>query len=167
MADVLGRPVTIEQLRAAIARYRQTDGEPPASRPPPDEAARAEDAVADVQRMQLLKDLFGEEKLHTQFLPSFKRDLGAGIERLRDAARRGAPDLIRDAIHAIKSSASTAGAKEVLAIALDFEIEWAEAEIDAFEARIEAAFDRYCTHLDGEDMSEPPPRRVAAASRTR
>jgi signal transduction histidine kinase/CheY-like chemotaxis protein/HPt (histidine-containing phosphotransfer) domain-containing protein len=163
MVDVLGRPVTIEQLRAAIARYRRTDGEAPASLPPPDDAAGADDAVADVQRMQLLKDLFGEEKLHTQFLPSFERDLGAGIERLRDAARQGEPGLIRDAIHAIKSSASTAGAKEVLAIALDFQIERAEAEIDAFEARIEAAYDRYCARLDGGDVSEPPPRRVAAA----
>jgi HPt (histidine-containing phosphotransfer) domain-containing protein len=123
--------------------------------------------VADIQRMHLLKDLFGEEKLQTQFLPSFKRDLGVGIERLRDAVRQGAPGLIRDAIHAIKSSASTAGAKEVLAIALDFEIEAREAEIDAFEARIEAAYDRYCARLDGEDVSEPPARRVAAAGRKR
>jgi CheY-like chemotaxis protein/HPt (histidine-containing phosphotransfer) domain-containing protein len=167
MADVLGRPVTIEQLRAAIARYRQMDGGPPASQPPPDEAGGADDAVVDVQRMQLLKDLFGEEKLHAQFLPSFKRDLGAGIERLRGAVREEAPDLIRDAIHAIKSSASTAGAKEVLAIALDFQIEAGEAEIDAFETKIEAAYDKYCTRLDGEDMSEPPPRRVAAAGRKR
>ncbi len=117
--------------------------------------------------MHLLKDLFGEEKLQTQFLPSFKRDLGVGIERLRDAVRQGAPGLIRDAIHAIKSSASTAGAKEVLAIALDFEIEAREAEIDAFEARIEAAYDRYCARLDGEDVSEPPAKRVAAAGRKR
>jgi CheY-like chemotaxis protein/HPt (histidine-containing phosphotransfer) domain-containing protein len=167
MADVLGRPVTIEQLRAAIARYRQTDGEPAVSQPRPDEAAGADDAVADVQRIQLLKDLFGDEKLHTQFLPSFKRDLGAGIERLRDAARQAEPGLIGDAIHAIKSSASTAGAKEVLAIAVDFQIESAEAEIDAFEARIEAAYGRYCARLDREGMSEPPARRVAAAGRKR
>jgi CheY-like chemotaxis protein len=166
MVDVLGRPVAIEQLRAAIARYRETEDETAASPPPPDETAEG-DAVADIQRMHLLKDLFGEEKLQTQFLPSFKRDLGVGIERLRDAVRQGAPGLIRDAIHAIKSSASTAGAKEVLAIALDFEIEAREAEIDAFEARIEAAYDRYCARLDGEDVSEPPARRVAAAGRKR
>lgn len=167
MVDVLGRPVTIEQLRATIARYRQTDSEPAVSQPPPDETAGAGNAVADAQRMQLLKDLFGEEKLHTQFLPSFKRDLGAGIERLRDAIRQRAPGLIRDAIHAIKSSASTAGAKEVLAIALDFQIESTEAEIDAFEARIEAAYRRYCARLDGEDVSEPAARRIAAAGRKR
>ena len=37
----------------------------------------------------------------------------------------------------------------------------------AFEARIEAAYDRYCARLDGEDVSEPPAKRVVAAGRKR
>ena len=46
-------------------------------------------------------------------------------------------------------------------------IESTEAEIDAFEARIETAYRRYCAHLDGEDVPEPPARRIAAAGRKR
>jgi signal transduction histidine kinase/DNA-binding response OmpR family regulator len=163
MADLLGRPVTIQQLRDALARYRVTDTTPAAPSMAADDILEAGSPIADAQRMELLKDLFGEEKLHTQFLPSFRRDLGAGIERLRDAIRRKSPILIRDAIHAIKSSASTAGAKEVLAIALGFPLDATEAEIDAFEARIEAAYRRYCEHLDGERPASSETKRSAAS----
>jgi two-component system, sensor histidine kinase RpfC len=165
MADLLGRPLTIEQLRSALARYRPST----AARSAPAKAAEmepgADNLIADPQRMQLLKDLFGEDKLYTQFLPSFKRDLGAGLDRLREAIRQKSPSLIRDAIHAIKSSASTAGAKEVLGIALGFENEATEAEIDAFELRIDSAYRRYCAHLDAQRPESQAPRRSAAAAR--
>ena len=112
MADVVGKPVTLEQLRGALAEAQtaQGDGPRPASATP---GAEPEEPVVDEDRIAFVRQLFGEEKFSNHFLASFKRDVGRNLELLRQgvAARRG--QRIGDALHAIKSSACTAGAKRL------------------------------------------------------
>ncbi|MGB0084314.1 MAG: ATP-binding protein [Rhodomicrobiaceae bacterium] len=167
MRDILGKPVTIDQLRRAIASHvpvlpasqelaaRRPGGAGPAHR------------VADTQRTAFLLNLFGEDSFDSSFLASFQRDLDGSLGRLRQGVRQHRPKLVRDALHAIKSSAGTAGAQEILELAGNFSSDDTAASHKVFEAEIRAAFRRYSDLIQGERRTkhDPAQRVIAASSR--
>ncbi|MGF1620943.1 MAG: response regulator [Rhodomicrobiaceae bacterium] len=137
MNEVLGKPVTLEKLRDVLSQYVLEERGEMAVRP--DEAAPA----ADDHRIASLRELFGEDGFRDQFLPSFERDLGSSLDNLERALASSSRQRIHEALHAIKSSASTAGARDILDEADRFRDDPSPARLPAFAARIRAAFRDY------------------------
>jgi two-component system sensor histidine kinase RpfC len=75
---------------------------------------------AEGQIKQLLQ-VFGREVFEGQFLKSFKGDVLRNLELLRQAIAKQQPQTIRDALHAVKGSANTAGARRLSVKAAEFE----------------------------------------------
>jgi two-component system sensor histidine kinase RpfC len=159
MVDVLPKPLGSDQLRESLRRHvpgaggaeERSASAIPAARP----EHRSSRMQIDERRIAALRDLFGEEGVRDHFLSSFERDLVSSLARLRHAAESGRPQLVRDAIHAIKSSASTAGAQQILDDVNRFQREGVLSEIPDLEARIEDAFGRYCMAAFGERRKLP------------
>jgi len=129
MSDVLAKPVTFEQLRKALSDYALYTDHPVRDEKPALESG--EEA-----RIDSLKDLFGGSAFAEHFLPSFERDLSSSLENLKSAAETGRAQGVRDALHAIKSSASTAGAHQILAAVERFSTDGKAGNVEAFSAEI-------------------------------
>ncbi len=166
MQEILGKPVTIEQLRRAIAGHVPSAPARQEPAPPRRSGASLADRVADTQRTAFLRNLFGEDSFQTNFLASFNRDLVSSLENLKQAVRQHRPKLIRDALHAIKSSAGTAGAREILELAESFPPDCTAESFGAFEAEIRSAFGRYSNAIQPARATagKPEPRLIASSS---
>jgi hypothetical protein len=166
MAQVLSKPVTFEQLRDALARHAGGSAATGDARV----SATGQGHVSakrrvDEERVAALRDLFGEDGVRGDFLPSFERDLLASLDQLNRALDGGRPQLLREALHALKSSASTAGAPQIVDEVDRFQERAGPADFPAFEARIEAAFAYYCLTAFGEAraLGAPPPSERSAS----
>jgi two-component system sensor histidine kinase RpfC len=101
-------PITSEE--ATAENIPPSSHSPPssdASTPKPE--AEGPPVFAEGQIRQLLQ-VFGREVFEEQFLKSFKGDVLRNLEFLRQAIAKQQPQAMRDALHAVKSSANTAGA---------------------------------------------------------
>jgi two-component system sensor histidine kinase RpfC len=159
MAQVLSKPVTFEQLRDALARYAAGSAATGDARTAAGQGCLSAKARVDEERVAALRDLFGEGGVRDDFLPSFERDLLASLDQLKRALGGGRPQPLREALHALKSSASTAGAQQIVDEVDRFQERGGPADFPAFEARIEAAFAYYCMTAFGEAraLGAPPP----------
>ncbi len=159
MADVLRKPVSLEQLRALIGSHeaRATSADALATSGGRDrrEAAPVSPSVGDERRIDALRDLFGEAGMREQFLPGFERDLVSSLETLRQAVEERRVQLIGQALHAIKSSASTAGARQICDEVDRYQAKGTAGELLAFERRIRAAFQDYCVKAFGMKRELP------------
>ena len=155
MEDVLGKPVTLEHLRGALADLQLAGGSVAASAAGTATAAETDEPVVDESRIAFVRQLFGEEKFRNHFLASFKRDVGRNLELLRQgvASRRG--QCIGDALHAIKSSACTAGAKRLFRTVE--RPERAEGGATGAEFEIQTEFRSFCDAV--EALRLPPDER--------
>jgi CheY-like chemotaxis protein len=161
MAQVLSKPVTFEQLRDALAR--NTVGAAATDKAQASAAGRERmpaDSGVDEERVAALRDLFGEDGVRGDFLPSFERDLLTSLRQLKGALGGGRPQPLRDALHALKSSASTAGAQQILDEVDRFQERGGPADFSAFEASIQAAFASYCITAFGEPRALGTPSRA-------
>ena len=158
MEDVLGKPVTLEHLRGALADAQLGAGIIAASDAGDAVAADSSEPVVDESRIAFVRELFGEEKFSNHFLASFKRDVGRNLELLRQgvASRRGQP--IGDALHAIKSSACTAGAKRLFRTVERLEHAYHEGGGTGAEFEIQTEFRRFCDAVEALRIqpAEPP-----------
>ncbi|MEJ2227776.1 MAG: ATP-binding protein [Alphaproteobacteria bacterium] len=75
---------------------------------------------AEGQIKQLLQ-VFGREVFEDQFLKSFKGDVLRNLDFLRQAIAKQHLQATRDALHAVKSSANTAGARRLAVKAAEYE----------------------------------------------
>ena len=160
MEDVLGKPVTLEHLRGALADLQLAAGSM-AAFANGKAMAESEEPVVDESRIAFVRELFGEEKFSNHFLASFRRDVGRNLELLRQgvASRRG--QCIGDALHAIKSSACTAGAKRLFRTAERLERTDHEGGATGVEAEVQAEFLRFCDAVEASRI-QPGDRREGA-----
>jgi two-component system sensor histidine kinase RpfC len=166
MAQVLSKPVTFEQLRDALARYAAGSAATGDARAAAAGQGRPSATTrVDEERVAALRDLFGEDGVRDDFLPSFERDLLASLDQLRGALGGSRPQPLREALHALKSSASTAGACQIVDDVDRFQERGGPADFPAFEAGIEAAFAHYCMTAFGEAraLGAPPPSERSAS----
>jgi two-component system sensor histidine kinase RpfC len=156
MNEVLGKPVTLEKLRDVLSQYVLEERGEKTIRA--DEAAPAEDD----HRIASLRELFGKDGFRDQFLPSFERDLGSSLDNLERALASSSRQRVHEALHAIKSSASTAGAREILDETDQFQDDPSTAKLPAFADRIRAAFRSYrsaAVRMPGPDRDQAGERR--------
>jgi two-component system sensor histidine kinase RpfC len=167
MVDVLVKPVGLEQLRNTLSRYVLAEA---GGRVGPGETGGG--PAADQERIASLRELFGSQGFESHFLASFERDLLSSLEKTGWAVREQSPQAIREALHSIKSSASTAGARHVIEEVERFQKAGSPLDgLDQFDQRIRAAFDEYrsaaraAPHLDyaEEVYTRPIPLRIGKA----
>lgn len=152
MADVLGKPVTMQQLRQAVSGHMTMPaGLAGCSDTDRSGIDRPCPADVDVERIAFLRQLFGEEKLRSFFLPGFRRDIAHNLALLKQGVSERRPKLIRDALHAIRSSAGTAGASHLYGLAASFEKTGREADVESYERGIQASVKAYCALIEGEE----------------
>jgi len=112
----LGKPFGVEQLLATVDAYSAGDrtSGPAAARscaarggPPITESA------LDLRRFGRLRGLYREEEGLTEFVASYREDMGARIEVLEGAARGGDPEAVRIAAHTLAGGATVVGARRL------------------------------------------------------
>ncbi len=157
MEDVLGKPVTLEHLRGALADLQLAPGSVAALAAGSAALAATDEPVVDESRIAFVRELFGEEKFGNHFLASFKRDVGRNLDLLRQgvASRRG--QCVGDALHAIKSSACTAGAKRLFRTVERFERKEHDGGAMGMESEIQTEFHKFCNAVEG--LRIPPGER--------
>jgi two-component system sensor histidine kinase RpfC len=167
MLDVLVKPVGLELLRKTLGRFvldHRIEHQPA--------PAEAEAPIADLERIASLRELFGFEGFESHFLASFERDLSSSLAKTAQAVREHSPQAVREALHSIKSSASTAGARRIIEQVESFQKAGAPAaELAAFEGRIKAAFQQYRATVRtdpgiddaGDIYPNPTPLRIGKA----
>ncbi len=102
MVDVLTKPLALEDLRALLARI---DSYAPAVRQTSSHEEQKEVApILDIERVNHLIELFGEDAFRNDFLTTFEAETCKSLEHLK------AEGGTQKALHAIKSSARTIGA---------------------------------------------------------
>ncbi len=118
MDDYLVKPVTLDQLREALARCPSL-GSTAATPPRPHEASIVEDPGAGAEPTidravldQLREDLGGNAPLH-DVIVTFLDNTPAALAALRDAAVRGDADAIRRAAHTINGTSAMLGARSL------------------------------------------------------
>jgi HPt (histidine-containing phosphotransfer) domain-containing protein len=118
MDDYLVKPVTLDQLREALARCPSLGGTA-ATPPRPHEASIVEDPGAGAEPTidravldQLREDLGGNAPLH-DVIVTFLDNTPAALAALRDAAVRGDADAIRRAAHTINGTSAMLGARSL------------------------------------------------------
>jgi two-component system sensor histidine kinase RpfC len=157
MEDVLGKPVTLEHLRGALADLQLAGGSVAASAAGTATAAETDEPVVDESRIAFVRELFGEEKFRNHFLASFKRDVGRNLELLRQGVASQRGQCIGDALHAIKSSACTAGAKRLFRTVERLERADHEGGATGAEFEIQTEFRSFCDAVEALRM--PPEER--------
>src|SRR5688572_8417984 len=104
MEDYLVKPVTLDQLRGALAKSRPVEREV-------EDGARAETGTLDgVVLAQLRDDLGGHASLNT-IIALFLEKTPALLAELRDAVTRGDLDGVRRSAHTIKGTSATLGVR--------------------------------------------------------
>ncbi len=157
MAEVLAKPVTLDQLRQAVSAHLTA----PAVDPGAGMAAERPGLRDGEQRIAFLRELLGEEKFRDQFVPSFRRDVAHSLDLLREGVRNRRAKLIRDALHSLKSSASTAGASQLHNTAAAFEKRGRDVDLPRCQQDIEAALQTYCDQVAHGDRPIQPEKRSA------
>jgi two-component system, sensor histidine kinase RpfC len=142
MAAVLGKPVTLEQLRGALANMHAAPAKTVAAR------AETEEPVVDEDRIAFVRQLFGEDRFNNHFLASFKRDVVRNLELLRQGVAARRRQSIGDALHAIKSSACTAGAKRLFRTVEQLEGSDYEGDASGAELAIQTEYRRFCEAVE-------------------
>ena len=161
MSDVLGKPVTPEQLSNIFSKYVLSVSSENRESSPKEEKSREDLSAIDEKRIVFLRELFGDEGIQKTFLPSFKRDLLSSLELLREAVSQRKPSLVYEALHAIKSSATTAGAREILDEVQGFRDGGTASDFDGFEARLLAAHERYHETVYRQAFDQPADKRIS------
>jgi signal transduction histidine kinase/DNA-binding response OmpR family regulator/HPt (histidine-containing phosphotransfer) domain-containing protein len=118
MDDYIVKPVTLDQLREALARCPSLGGTA-ATPPRPPEASIVEDPGAGAETTidravldQLREDLGGNAPLR-DVIVTFLDNAPAALAALRDAAVRGDADAIRRAAHTINGTSAMLGARSL------------------------------------------------------
>jgi len=115
MDDYIAKPVTLDQLREALAKCAPLAGAAAGETRP---AQRSVGALGDVAEIaidhgvldQLREDLGGNERLH-EVIVTFLDKTPAALASLHAAATRGDADAIRRAVHMIKGTSAILGAR--------------------------------------------------------
>jgi two-component system sensor histidine kinase RpfC len=156
MIDVLAKPVTLEQLHAALADAGHRAPAPLGAHPAADDEIERDAPVADQERLDFLHQLFGAATFRNHFLASFRRDVSHNLRLVAEGieARRAKP--VRDALHAIKSSAGTAGARRLFLTAARLEKSDLGSASGLMEAELRREFDAYCEAAEGVEQETPP-----------
>lgn len=118
MDAVLHKPVQLEELRQNIRVYarRRTSQAGLAASPTPFAHSRSRAAKAptlDRARMSELVSLFGAEAFRTEMLEVFKDDFQQTLAQFRDAIAAKDARAMRDARHALRSTANNIGAARI------------------------------------------------------
>ncbi len=161
MSDVLGKPVTPEQLSNIFNKYVLSVGVENREMAPKQEKSPEDASSFDEKRIVFLRELFGDEGVQKTFLPSFKRDLLSSLKLLRQAVNQRRPPLVYEALHAIKSSATTAGAREILDEVQSFRDEATVSDFAGFEARLLAAHERYQESVCRQALDQAADKRIS------
>ena len=116
MDDYIAKPVTLDQLREALAKCAPLGGAAAAEARPAQTSVveafgdAAEIAVDHDVLDQLREDLGGNSRLH-EVIVTFLDKTPAALASLHDAATRGDADAIRRAVHMIKGTSAILGAR--------------------------------------------------------
>src|SRR5262249_23976365 len=116
MDDYIAKPVTLDQLREALAKCAPLGGAAAAEARPAQASVveafgdAAEIAVDHDVLDQLREDLGGNARLH-EVIVTFLDKTPAALASLHDAATRGDADAIRRAVHMIKGTSAILGAR--------------------------------------------------------
>jgi two-component system, sensor histidine kinase RpfC len=144
MDEVVGKPVTLEQLRGVVADAQNASARGDAAAAKNAETEPLDEPVADDARIAFVRQLFGEEKFENHFVASFKRDVSRNLELLRQGVAARRSQQIGDALHAIKSSACTAGAKRLLRTVERLERGDHEGDAPGMMFEVQTEFRRFC-----------------------
>jgi signal transduction histidine kinase/DNA-binding response OmpR family regulator len=116
MEDYLVKPVTLDQLEAALERVRprrrgarRPDG---GSASPRDDDGSSDPAIDETVLETLRRDLGGDEPLR-DVISTFLESTPGVLAELRAAAENGDGEAIRGAAHRIKGTSATLGAREL------------------------------------------------------
>src|SRR5262249_32485717 len=115
MDDYIAKPVTLDQLREALAKCAPLGAAAGEARPAQTSVVEAlgdavEIAIDHGVLDQLREDLGGNARLH-EVIVTFLDKTPAALASLHDAARRGDADAIRRAVHMIKGTSAILGAR--------------------------------------------------------
>ena len=116
MDDYIAKPVTLDQLRDALAKCPPVGGAAaiqarPAETSVVENPGGAAEIVIDHGVLdQLREDLGGNARLH-EVIVTFLEKTPAALASLYDAARRGDADAVRQAVHMIKGTSAILGAR--------------------------------------------------------
>src|SRR5262249_10247359 len=109
MTEVLTKPFSREELRASLATAATAKSPLPVIT----KGHQREDAV-DGARIDLLVQMFGEDAFRNDLLPMFAKETASRIEHIQIMAEDLRISDIRALLHAIKSSATTIGASQLV-----------------------------------------------------
>jgi signal transduction histidine kinase/DNA-binding response OmpR family regulator len=111
MDAFLAKPYSLSALHAALARWLPGEA---AAAPPPLPAADAGAAVVNLRTIEALRELDdGRMELVSQLVSGFLASAEAEFERVARAATADDMAALRDAAHALKSSAANLGAERL------------------------------------------------------
>jgi CheY-like chemotaxis protein/HPt (histidine-containing phosphotransfer) domain-containing protein len=116
MDDYIAKPVTLDQLREALAKCAPLGGAATIQARSAetsvleDPAGAAELAIDHGVLDQLREDLGGSARLH-EVIVTFLEKTPAALASLHDAAMRGDADAVRRAVHMIKGTSAILGAR--------------------------------------------------------
>src|SRR5208337_3291095 len=108
MREVLTKPLVLDELRVSLAAA--ADGMPD---PANANGGAHQVDVIDRARIDLLIQMFGQDALRNDLLPSFEKETASRIEHIQIGCRDLRISDIRAHLHAIKSSAITIGASQL------------------------------------------------------
>lgn len=119
--------------------------------------------AADEERLCLLHQLFGAGTFRDRILDGFRRDVSRNIELVAEGieARRARP--LRDALHAIRSSAATAGASRLFHAAARLETAGQPTASGPPEAELRREFNAYCEAAESFGREAPPAAKAKLA----
>ena len=151
MEDYLVKPVTLDQLRGALAKSRPVERAREERRKPEPET------LDDVVLAQLREDLGGSAPVN-QIIALFLQKAPTILAELRDAVTRGDLDAIRRSAHTIKGTGATLGARALSERCKQLEEQAQGGEVPdaaAYLSRIEEAYRAAEVALRAEITREP------------
>jgi HPt (histidine-containing phosphotransfer) domain-containing protein len=115
MDDYIAKPVTLDQLREALAKCPPLGGAATIQAQPETSVVEhpggaAESAIDHGVLDQLREDLGGNARLH-EVIVSFLANTPGALASLHDAAMRGDAGAVRRAVHMIKGTSAILGAR--------------------------------------------------------
>jgi CheY-like chemotaxis protein len=121
MDDYLTKPVKIEALEAAIARWSKTDA-PEAAPPIRSSERRIDDDVIDQTALDALRELEdGASDILRELVEIYIDDAPGYITALREAILAADPHQMERTAHTLKGSSASLGARRLVAACLDME----------------------------------------------
>ena len=140
MDDYIPKPVTVQQLEAALTRWRPQTGQ------------RTPDEAVDANALAALRDLQGAGRpdLLAELIAVYLRDTPPRLTALHEAVARADAEALRRAAHSLKGSSSQIGAVQIARLCAELEGQVRTADLTGAPdtlRRLDEAFDRVRAHL--------------------